>query len=113
MNESGSNIVDGVLRTSGYHSVYQTIVIAGDPIDGFYYVGPFASGHDARAWAEEAYGDDVACWLADLVLSGDVDEDGRRADAEYGMGERGTVISSTRFRPAHDEPSNDPNELEP
>lgn len=41
------------------------IMVYGNPIDGFCYVGPFGSHEDAKAYMESE-DDRTDCWVADL-----------------------------------------------
>lgn len=42
------------------------IVIIGNPVDGFQYIGPFKTGEDAIAWADRDADIDADWWIAPL-----------------------------------------------
>jgi hypothetical protein len=44
----------------------QYVVVAGNPEDGFSYIGPFADPREAAAWAEGVCDEDD-WWVSDLL----------------------------------------------
>jgi hypothetical protein len=42
------------------------IIIIGNPVDGFEYIGPFKTGEDAVAWANQDANIDGEWWIAPL-----------------------------------------------
>lgn len=42
------------------------IIIIGNPVDGFNYIGPFKTAADAAAWAGQDANIDADWWLAPL-----------------------------------------------
>jgi len=51
----------------GVGNLRLAILIAGNPLDGYSYFGPFSSEHDAVVWAERNRHDDL-WWVTDLCV---------------------------------------------
>lgn len=43
------------------------IVVSGNPVDGFYFFGPFKTGEDAIEWAERSRDGRTDWWIAPLA----------------------------------------------